>query len=165
MTEPYSWFSSHTMITCRIGLVEGGVGVATGVGVGLSVGVAVGRGVAVGAAVGVAVGFAVGTGVGVAPVPDSDTKTGSLAIAVERDVRDPFIDQAAIVCVPSVAETGTSTWVENDPLLSALATDIEVDEPSHVSCTRAFGGKRCPAIETEAPGATVPGPVRYGPAA
>ena len=52
------------------------------------------------------------------------------------------------------------TWTR-----AGLATDIEVDEPSHVSCTRAFGGKRCPAIETEAPGATVPGPVRYGPAA
>ena len=133
MTEPYSWFSSHTMMTCRIGLVDGGVGVATGVGVGLGVGVAVGRGVAVGTAVGVAVGFAVGTRVGVAPVPESETMTCRLASAVEREVRDPLIAQAAIVCAPSAAETGTCTWVENDPLLSARGVGIEVDEPSHLS--------------------------------
>jgi hypothetical protein len=149
------------MMTWRIGPADDGVGV----GVGRGVGVAVGRGVAVGTAVGVAVGFAVGTGVGVAPVPGIATTTCRRAMAVARDVRDPFIDEAAIVCVPTVVETGTVSWVENDPLLSALAVGIEFDEPSHVSCTRAFGGKRCPATETRAPGATVPGPVRYGPAA
>ncbi len=153
------------MMTCRIGLVDGGVGVAIGVGVGLGVGVGVGRGVAVGAAVGVAVGFAVGTGVGVAPAPGIATVTCRLAIAVARDVRDPFKDEARIVCVPTGVDIGTVSKVENDPLLSALAVGMEVDEPSHVSCTRALGGKRCPAIGTDAPGATLPGPVRYGPAA
>src|SRR5437879_12568034 len=128
------------MMTCRIGLVDGAVAVGTGVGVGVGVGVAVGRGVAVGAAVGVAVGFAVGTRVGVAPVPGSETTTDRLATAVEREVRDPFIDQAAIVCAPIAVEIGTVTRVENDPLLSALAVGIDVDEPSPVSCTLASGG-------------------------
>src|SRR5438034_1275300 len=121
------------MMTWRIGPLDDGVAVGTGVGLG--VGVGVGRGVAVATAVALAVGCTVGTSVGVALVPEGETVTVRRAIAVERDARDPFIDVAATVWVPTGVETGTVIRVENDPLLSARAIGIEVAEPSHVSCT------------------------------